>query len=97
MTADLNAWPDASRLRGYSRAADHPRGFCDFAAQIIGSILAWIVFQGAIDQFDKGHRRLVTRTKAAFEDARVPAGTLLVARSQLVKQLRDHLPIPHTG
>ena len=46
-----------------------------------------------LDQFDAGHRGVVPGAIIELDDSRVAAGAVLVARPDLVEQLRGHFPV----
>ena len=48
---------------------------------------------GAVDQLDKGHRRVVTNAEAHLQDAGVATRPGLIPWPQFVEQLRDDVPV----
>src|SRR5882724_9860939 len=51
----------------------------------------------AVDEFDHGHRRVVTVAEARLDDAGVAALTVLVAGRQRVEQLPDLVEVTQLG
>jgi len=83
---------DLSKSVGHKKAP-HGRGFMNTLGgslllvvdlHLIGHFRLW-----AINQLNIRHRRLVASAVAALEDTDVTTGTLLITRTQLLKQLTN--------
>ena len=61
----------------------------DFAKNIITLAARCGDTRLAIDKLDKGHRGLVTRTIAAFQDTQIATWAFAIAWTQLGEQLAD--------